>query len=80
MYLLALQKCANVLPIGNWELLVLYLLDTHIPHQRRHPWRYTGIAFTLPILGGWIADKGNYQSPILLGTLLTAAGCFYWRL
>ena len=25
---------------------------------------FTGIAFVLPVLGGWIADKMNYRFPV----------------
>ena len=81
MYLLALtEMCQRFAYWGIGNLLVslprntsfiLYTKKQHIflEHTQES-------LLPLPILGGWIADKWNYQSPILLGTLLTAAGCF----
>jgi len=80
MYLLALtEMCQRFAYWGIGNLLVLFLVKhfTYSTPKATHLFgAYTGIAFTLPILGGWIADKWNYRSPILLGTLLTTAGCF----
>lgn len=80
MYLLALiEMCQRFAYWGIGNLLVLYLVKyfncstseaTHIFGA------YTGIAFILPILGGYIADKWNYRSPIFWGSVLTAIGCF----
>lgn len=80
MYLLALtEMCQRFAYWGIGNLLVLFLvkhLQYPTPKATHIFGAYTGIAFTLPILGGWIADKWNYRSPILLGALLTACGCF----
>lgn len=80
MYLLALTElCQRFAYWGIGNLLVLFLVKhfAYSTPKATHIFgAYTGIAFTLPILGGWIADKWNYRSPILLGTLLTACGCF----
>ncbi|MBF5058783.1 peptide MFS transporter [Candidatus Neptunochlamydia vexilliferae] len=80
MYLLALvEMCQRFAYWGIGNLLVLFLVKhfTYSTPKATHIFgAYTGIAFTLPILGGYIADKWNYRSPILLGTFLTAIGCF----
>lgn len=79
MYLLAItEMCQRFAYWGIGNLLVLFLVKyfqyddptaTHIFGI------YTGIAFILPILGGFIADKWNYKSPIFLGMLLAVIGC-----
>ena len=80
MYLLALtEMCQRFAYWGIGNLLVLFLVKYFqypTPKATHIFGAYTGIAFTLPILGGWIADKWNYRSPIFLGSLLTACGCF----
>ncbi|MCB1080562.1 MAG: peptide MFS transporter [Chlamydiia bacterium] len=80
MYLLALtEMCQRFAYWGIGNLLVLFLVKyfTYSTPKATHLFgAYTGIAFILPILGGYIADKWNYRSPILLGSLLTAVGCF----
>ncbi|MBI3211292.1 MAG: MFS transporter, partial [Simkania negevensis] len=61
--------------IGN--LLVLYLIkyfSYSTPRATQIFGAYTGIAFILPIFGGYVADKWNYTKPILLGSLLTTTG------
>ena len=80
MYLLALtEMCQRFAYWGTGNLLVLFLIQyfSYSTPRATHIFgAYTGIAFILPILGGYIADKWNYRSPILLGSLLTATGCF----
>ncbi len=80
MYLLALvEMCQRFAYWGIGNLLVLFLVKhfAYSDPKATHIFgAYTGVAFTLPILGGYIADKWNYRSPILLGTFLTAIGCF----
>jgi len=79
MYLLALtEMCQRFAYWGIGNLLVLFLVkyfhyDT--PKATHLFGAYTGIAFILPILGGFIADKWNYKSPIFLGMILTVVGC-----
>jgi POT family proton-dependent oligopeptide transporter len=80
MYFLALtEMCQRFAYWGIGNLLVLYLVK-HFAYSTGKATHffgaYTGIAFTLPILGGWIADKWNYRSPVLLGTIVSSAGCF----
>lgn len=80
MYLLALtEMCQRFAYWGIGNLLVLYLVKYFqytTPRATHLFGAYTGIAFILPILGGYIADKWNYRSPIFIGSLLTAVGCF----
>ena len=80
MYLLALtEMCQRFAYWGIGYLLVLFLVKHFaysIPKATHFFGAYTGIAFLLPVLGGYIADKWNYRSPILLGSILTAIGCF----
>ncbi|NGX51034.1 MAG: Dipeptide and tripeptide permease A, partial [Chlamydiae bacterium] len=80
MYLLALiEICQRFAFWGVAYLLVLYLVNhfSYSTPKATHIYGiYMGIAFTLPILGGYIADKWNYRSPILLGSILTSTGCF----
>ncbi len=80
MYLLALtEMCQRFAFWGVANLLVLYLVkhfsyDT--PRATHIFGAYMGVTFMLPILGGYIADKWNYRSPILVGIIFTGAGCF----
>lgn len=80
MYLLALtEMCQRFAYWGIGNLLVLYLVkyfNYSTPRATQLFGAYTGVAFILPILGGYIADKWNYRSPIFLGSLLTTVGCF----
>lgn len=79
MYLLALtEMCQRFAYWGIGNLLVLFLVKYFhygTPRATHLFGAYTGIAFILPVLGGYIADKWNYKSPILLGMLLTVVGC-----
>jgi len=80
MYLLALtEMCQRFAYWGIGYLLVLFLVK-YFSYSTVKATQlfgaYTGIAFILPILGGYVADKWNYRSPILLGSILTACGCF----
>ncbi|MCB1107380.1 MAG: peptide MFS transporter [Chlamydiia bacterium] len=80
MYFLALtEMCQRFAFGGIANLLVLFLIkDLHYstPKATHVFGAYTGIAFILPILGGWIADKWNYRSPIILGSIIVALGSF----
>ena len=80
MYILALtEMCQRFAYWGIGNLLVLFLVKhfAYTTPDATHLFgAYTGIAFILPILGGYIADKWNYRSPIFLGSILTAIGCF----
>lgn len=79
MYLLALtEMCQRFAYWGIGNLLVLFLVK-HFSYKTADAMHlfgaYTGIAFILPILGGFIADKWNYKSPIFLGIIMTSIGC-----
>jgi len=79
MYLLAItEMCQRFAYWGIGNLLVL-LLVTHFTYDASKASHlfgaYTGIAFVLPLLGGLVADKWNYKSPIYLGMSLTILGC-----
>jgi proton-dependent oligopeptide transporter, POT family len=80
MYLLALtEMCQRFAFWGVGNLLVLFLVQHHrFPDVKaEHLFGlFTGIAFVLPVLGGWIADKMNYRLPVIWGMLSTAIGCF----
>ncbi|MCB1115531.1 MAG: peptide MFS transporter [Chlamydiia bacterium] len=80
MYLLAaVEMCQRFAYAGIANLLVLFFVKYFsygTPKATHYFGAYTGIAFLLPILGGFIADRWNYRSPIMLGCLLTAGGCF----
>jgi POT family proton-dependent oligopeptide transporter len=63
--------------VGN--LLVLYLIESYqFPNEKATSIYgiFTGAAAFLPLAGGWIADKWNYQSPLFFGALINAIGCF----
>lgn len=73
------ELCERFAFWGVGNLLVLYLIEyyqfadakaTHIYGM------FTGIAAFLPFLGGWVADRWNYQSPMFLGAVVNAIGCF----
>lgn len=79
MYLLALTEvCQRFAYWGIGNLLVLFLVK-HFHYNLSNATHlfgfYTGVAFILPIFGGYIADKWNYKSPILLGMIFTFLGC-----
>lgn len=80
MYLLGItEMCQRFAYWGIGNLLVLFLVSyfSYSTDKATHLFGiYTGVAFILPILGGYIADKWNYRNPILLGSILTALGCF----
>jgi len=79
MYLLALTElCQRFAYWGVGNLLVLFLVNffRYETREATHLFgAYTGIAFLLPILGGFIADKWNYKSPIILGMFFSVVGC-----
>jgi proton-dependent oligopeptide transporter, POT family len=80
MYFLALtEMCQRFAFWGVANLLVLFLVQNHHFSDTRaeHLFGFfTGIAFILPVLGGWIADKMNYRFPVIWGMLISAIGCF----
>lgn len=80
MYLLALtEMCQRFAFWGIGNLLVLYLVQYHkfSDTMADHLFGiFTGIAFVLPVLGGYIADRMNYRLPVIWGMLFTSIGCF----
>jgi POT family proton-dependent oligopeptide transporter len=64
---------------GIANLLVLYLVQHHHFADARADTLFglfTGIAFVLPVLGGWIADRTSYRLSVIWGSILNAIGCF----
>jgi POT family proton-dependent oligopeptide transporter len=80
MYLLALtEMCQRFAFWGVGNLLVLYLIEYHqfAEATADHLFGiFTGIAFILPVLGGYIADRMNYRLPVIWGMLFSTIGCF----
>ncbi len=79
MYLLALtEMCQRFAFWGVGNLLVLYLVQYQKFTDAKADQLFgifTGIAFVLPVLGGFIADRLNYKLPVILGIILTSIGC-----
>src|SRR6202140_3592878 len=80
MYFLAItEMCQRFAVWGIGGVLVLYLVQVK---QLSDAFAeqlfgiYTGLAFLLPILGGYIADRFNYRVPVIWGIAITAIGCF----
>ncbi|MBY0529482.1 MAG: peptide MFS transporter [Rhabdochlamydiaceae bacterium] len=80
MYLLALtEMCQRFAFWGIANLLVLYLVQNQKFTDTAADTLFglfTGVAFVLPVVGGYFSDKFNYRLPVIWGILLTAAGCF----
>jgi proton-dependent oligopeptide transporter, POT family len=80
MYLLTLSEmCQRFAFWGIANLLVLYLVQYHhFPDAKADNLFgiFTGIAFVLPVLGGWIADRTSYRLSVIWGSILNALGCF----
>ncbi len=80
MYLLALtEMCQRFAFWGIANLLVLYLVQYHkfTDKAADHLFGiFTGAAFVLPVLGGYIADRLNYRVPVFFGMILSSLGCF----
>ncbi len=80
LWILALTElCERFAFWGVGNLLVLYLIEYYqYPNsQATHTYAiFSGCAAFLPFVGGFVADRWNYQSPLLLGALVNAIGCF----
>jgi len=80
MYLLALtEMCQRFSFWGIGNLLVLYLVQYHKFTDSMADnlfGIFTGVAFVLPVIGGYVADRLNYRLPVLWGMIFTAIGCF----
>lgn len=80
LWILALTElCERFAFWGVGNLLVLFLIEYYQVQNDKASQIYglfTGASAFLPFIGGWIADRWNYQSPMFLGALLNALGCF----
>lgn len=73
------ELCERFAFWGVGNLLVLYLIEYYqFPNEKAtHIYGiFSGFAAFLPLVGGWIADRWNYQSPLFLGALINVIGCF----
>lgn len=81
MYFLSfIEMCQRFAFWGIGNLLVLFLVQHHQFSDERATHLYglfTGIAFALPMLGGYIADRTSYRGGVIFGCLSTAVGCFF---
>jgi POT family proton-dependent oligopeptide transporter len=80
LWILALtEMCERYSFWGVGNLLVLFLIEhyqfTNVSAAHVYG-MFAGCAAFLPLLGGYIADRWNYQSPLLIGALANAIGCF----
>lgn len=80
MYFLALtEMCQRFAFWGIGNLLVLYLVQYHNFSETTADHLFgifTGVAFVLPVIGGYIADRMNYRFPVIWGMLFTSIGSF----
>jgi POT family proton-dependent oligopeptide transporter len=80
MWILSLTElCERFAFWGVGNLLVLYLIEyyQYANENATHIYAiFSGCAAFLPFIGGFIADRWNYQSPLLLGAIVNALGCF----
>lgn len=73
------ELCERFAFWGVGNLLVLYLIEYYqYPNEKATQIYaiFTGCAAFLPFLGGILADRWNYQSPLILGALINGLGCF----
>lgn len=80
LWILALTElCERYAFWGVGNLLVLYLIESYQFSNVKATQIYgifTGCAAFLPLVGGYFADRWKYQTPMLLGALFNAVGCF----
>ncbi|MBS0648365.1 MAG: peptide MFS transporter [Verrucomicrobia bacterium] len=79
MYFLSfIELCQRFALWGIGNLLVLFLVQKHqfSDESATHLYGlFTGVAFALPLLGGFIADRTSYRAGVIFGCILTAIGC-----
>jgi len=80
LWILSLAElCERFALVGIGSLLVLFLIEYYHFSNSKAALLYgvfSGVATFLPLFGGWVADRWNYRSPILIGAILNAIGCF----
>lgn len=80
LWVLALTElCERFAFWGVGFMLVLYLIEYyHFPNDKATQiyGAFSGSAAFLPLIGGWIADRWNYQSPLFVGAFVNGIGCF----
>lgn len=80
LWILSLTElCERFVFWGVGNLLVLYLIEYYHYSNENATHIYglfTGCAAFLPFLGGYLADRWNYQAPLLLGAIINAIGVF----
>lgn len=81
LWILALAElCERFAFWGVGNLLVLFTIESFQFSNEKAAQVYgifTGCATFLPLIGGWLADRWNYQSPMLWGAIVNAVGCFF---
>lgn len=78
-FLSAIEMCQRFAFWGIANLLVLYVVQYYQFSDAKATHLYglfSGIAFILPVLGGFIADRTSYRGSVIFGCLATALGCF----
>lgn len=73
------ELCERFAFWGVGFLLVLYLIEYYHFSNEKSTQIYaifSGCATFLPLVGGYVADRWNYQSPLFIGALINAIGCF----
>lgn len=82
-YLSFIEMCQRFGLWGIGNLLVIYAI-THFNFSDSDATQlygiFSGIAFILPLLGGFIADRTNYKRTVIFGSLALALGCFLMAL
>jgi POT family proton-dependent oligopeptide transporter len=73
------ELCERFAFWGVGNLLVLFLIEYYqFPNAKAtHIYGiFAGCSTFLPLVGGYLADRWNYQAPMLLGAIVNAIGCF----
>lgn len=80
MYLLSLIEMSQRFAFWSiGSLLVIYLVKAYKMSDASATHLYglfTGVAFILPLAGGYIADRFSYRWSVIIGSASTALGCF----
>jgi POT family proton-dependent oligopeptide transporter len=80
LFILALSElCERFAFWGVGFMLVLYLVGYYHFENAKATEIYglfSGFATFLPLIGGYVADRWNYQAPLFIGALVNALGCF----